>query len=369
MSEFEEIRKKLLATKKTDHLPFDRGLSSGSTVLNLACTGRPDVAFLPGLYYHFVGDSSSGKTFLCLTAFAEAGINPKYKDHRLIFDNAENGALMDLERFFGSAVARRLEPPGGTRKDPKFSSTVEGFFRHVDDVLDDRKPFLYVLDSTDTLSTKAEIKTVRAARKADDKGEEGKGSFGTSRARDFSTRMRLMHNRLRDDGRSMVFLITQTRDNIGFGAKFDPKTYSGGNALLFYAALQVWFSQAGHIKRKVKGRPRELGIYSRVRLKKNRVTGRDRTALVPILHSHGIDDPGGSVRYLIDEGHWKTVMDKSTREVKSVEAPEFNFDGSPEKLVQLIEEQGREAELRELTAKVWGEIEEACKVERKPRYS
>ena len=360
MNKFDALKAKLLEEKAPEHLPFDKGLSSGSTLINLACTSRPDVAFLPGRYFHFVGDSSSGKTFLCLTVFAEACINPVFKDYRLIFDNAEDGALMNLTKFFGPMLGDRLEPPAGSRKKPKYSDTVEGLFRNADRALDDGAPFIYILDSTDTLSTSKEVKEHKAAKKLVD-GDEEKGTYGTSRAKEFSNKMRMLHNRLRDDGRSMVFLITQTRSNIGFGAKFEPKTYSGGNSFIFYAAMQIWFSQAGHIKKTVKGKPRELGIYSKVRLKKNRVTGRDRSVVVPILHSFGLDDLGGCLNYLIDEGHWKGKD-------SSVAAPEFDFDGNKEKLIRIIEEAGREGELRELTAKVWNEIESACEVKRKSRY-
>lgn len=40
---------------------FDTALSTGSTLLNMACTGRPRCGYVRGNYYYLVGDTNSGK--------------------------------------------------------------------------------------------------------------------------------------------------------------------------------------------------------------------------------------------------------------------------------------------------------------------
>ena len=121
--------------KKADAAPAGAGprdlLGSGSTLLNLACTNKPYGAFQKGKYYLFVGDSQSGKTFLALTCMAEASISKHFKDYRIIYDNVEDGALMDIRRFFGDAVAERLEAPSAAG----CSKTVEEFYYNVDDAI------------------------------------------------------------------------------------------------------------------------------------------------------------------------------------------------------------------------------------------
>src|SRR2546423_5801296 len=89
---------------KRDRPVFSRegALSSGSTLLNLACTDHPDLGFFKGAYYYLVGDSVSGKTWLSLSCFAEACCNDAFHDYRLIFDDVEGGALMDIRRYFGN---------------------------------------------------------------------------------------------------------------------------------------------------------------------------------------------------------------------------------------------------------------------------
>src|SRR5258708_7874258 len=161
----EEIKKQSKNKPVKQGVNYKDGISTGSTMLNLATTGRTAVGFLPGHYYLFVGDSGSGKTFLCLTCMAEATLNPFYDEYRFIFDNAENGALMDMERFYGKKMAGRLEPPGGNRDNPKYSGTVEEFYYHVDNAFKRGDPFIYVLDSMDALTSEDEQKTFNKGRK------------------------------------------------------------------------------------------------------------------------------------------------------------------------------------------------------------
>src|SRR6516162_7644169 len=103
--------KKLITPDEPRVLTSSDFLSSGSTLLNLACSGRTRGCFVKGHYFYFVGDTSSGKTFLTLTAFAEACANPNFDEYELVFDNAENGALMNFEKFFGSKMASRVKEP------------------------------------------------------------------------------------------------------------------------------------------------------------------------------------------------------------------------------------------------------------------
>ena len=360
MSEtFEQIKKKLLAPKKPkSHLPYDEGLSSGSTLINLACSGRADVAFLPGYYYLWVGDSGSGKTFITLTTLAEAANNQKYKDYRLIFDQPERGALMDFRRYFGERMAKRIEGP--SVKHGEYSSTVEEFYYNVDRAID-RGPCIYLLDSMDALVPKDDREKFNKGRNAHEKGKElATGSYGTAKARVNSSSLRVVHNRLTENG-SILIVISQTRENIGFDAMFNPKTRGGGKALTFYAALELWTSVKGHLKKNVNGKDREQGVVVKVRVKKGRLAGKDRTVEVPIYHSLGIDDLGSCVDYLVEEGHWREVKGK-------IEAKEFGTEGNREALVRYIEEGGQEGLLWETVGKAWAEIEAKCEVKRKNRY-
>lgn len=360
MAGSENIKSRMRRSTQKSARP--RALSTGSSMLNLACTGDIRYGFLTGHYYWFCGDSDSGKTFLCLTCFAEAANNPEFDGYRLIYDAPEGGALMDIERFFGRRVLERLEPPArcddGT---PRHSSIIQEFYFNVDDAVRDGRPFVYVLDSHDCLSSKEEATKFDEIKKAYRRGKEKKltGTYGDGKAKFNSANLRKLMGPLESSG-SILIVISQTRDSFSM---FESGSASGGRALKFYATLQLWSTQAGKIKRNVRGKDRQLGINAKVRVKKNRATGRDRSVLVPIYHSVGIDDTGSMVDYLISEGVWKA--EKGVVTVTGL-GPEFT--AKYESLIRQIEDEDRIQDLKDLTESTWQEIEQACEVERRRRY-
>lgn len=335
-------------------------LSTGSTLLNLACSGRIAGGFPKGKYIFIVGDSSSGKTWLSLTCLAEASINPQFDDYRFIYDNGEDGALMDISKFFGSKVAKRLEAPAMEEGEPVYSSTIEEFYDNLDDAIQEGRPFIYIQDSMDVLTSDAESEKFQEQKTARRKGKDTTGSYGDGKAKKNSSNIRRVLRHLRQTG-SILIIISQTRDNIGFGAQFNPKTRSGGKALRFYACLEMWSSIREKIKKDINGKKRQLGIICEVEVKKNRLTGKETTVQIPLYHSFGIDDVGACIDYLLSEGHW-------SKKTGGLSAPEFEFSGSREKLIKKIEDEDLGRELQTLVSSVWREIAEKCSISRKSRY-
>ena len=353
-----EAIKGALMRKRRKRKPRQELLSTGSTALNLACSDRHDGAYVKGHYYYFVGDSQSGKTWLALSSFAELCRNPAFDDYQLVYDNAEDGALMDMRRFFGDKVADRLVPPAYDEEGrPVFSDTAESFYYHVADAAA-RGPCFYVLDSMDALQTCDDKAKFEEHKKAWEEGKEAKGSYGMAKAKINSTHLREALRACRDTG-SILIIISQTRDNVGFG--FETRTRGGGRALTFYATLEIWTSVVGKITKTVNGKKRQLGVRVEARVKKNRVSGKDRMVEIPIYHSFGIDDVGACVDYLIDEKRWK-------KKGQTIVADDFDFQGSRDKLIRHIEENDLETDLHDIMGTVWREIEEACAIQRKRRY-
>ncbi len=364
MIDVEKIKQSLMKSRSWKRKPMQASdyLSTGSTLLNLACTGKMRGGFVKGHYFFIVGDSVSGKTFLSLTCLAEASINKHFDGYRFIFDNAEDGALMNIERFFGKGVADRLEPPA-TDKDGNsiYSVTIEDFYFHVDDAFKAKKPFIYVLDSMDSLTSLYEGRKFDERKSAARGGPAAKGDWGDGKPKINSAGIRRVLSKLGKTG-SILIVISQTRDNLNAGPFEPSKTRSGGHALRFYATLELWSSVRSRLKKTVKGKQRQVGILSRVAVKKNRLTGQERIIDIPIYHSSGIDDLGGCVDYLVEEGYWSKAR-------TLIKAKEFEIALSREALIAHIEDKGLENELRLLVAEVWGDIEEACKVKRKSRYT
>jgi RecA/RadA recombinase len=242
-------------------------LSTGSTLLNLAISGKPGWGFLKGKYYWLVGDSVSGKTWFSLTCLAEASINSNFDNYRFIYDNNEGGALMDMQRFFGKRVAERLEAPAMDKDLPCYSSTIEEFFYHIDDALKSKQPFIYILDSMDSLSSDSEIDKFKQQKKARGTDRVVAGSYGDGKAKKNSSMLRQLLSPLAKSG-SILIVISQTRSNIGFGAQFNPKTYSGGHALKFYATVEIWSSVIKPITKKIQGKNRQLGSLIKLKTKR-----------------------------------------------------------------------------------------------------
>jgi len=336
-------------------------LSTGCKVLDLAVSDKTNGGFPLGSYVYLVGDSMSGKTWLSLSCMAEASIDPRFDQHRFIYDNVERGVRMNLERYFGSRMAERIEPPAWDGDEPIYSQFVEEFYFNIDDALDDGRPFIYVLDSMDGLDTFDDEDKFDEWKKAHREGKDATGSYGMSKAKANSMGIRRLMGKL-EKSNSLLIIISQTRDNVKPGS-FQPKTRAGGRSLRFYATLEMWSAVKGKIKRTVKGKDRQLGNVVKIDVKKNRNTGREHTVEIPIYHSFGIDDVGACTEYLLAEGVWKKKSSKieATGIGPTLEMP-------VERLIRTIEENDLVEDLHDLVGQTWLEIEEATRIKRKSRY-
>jgi len=367
----EDIKKALMASHDKPAFGPDDLLSTGSTLLNLALSDNRLGGFVKGTYALLIGASGSGKTFLAGTCFAEAVINPNFDFYRLIFDDAEQGALMDFRKFFGSKVADRVEPPHIYEGEPSYSEEIEDFYFSIFDAIDAAKkpkgrPFIYVLDSLDALSSKAEGKKIGQHRGTrHKKGDAAKvtGDYGDGKAKINSRYIRRVLAGLRETG-SILIIINQERDNIGAGLFESSKTHSGGRSLKFYATVQIWADLGTTIKKSVRGQKLPIGVTSKVRVTKNRLTGKDRRISFPIFYDYGIDDLGSCVDFLITYKHWKKVPNTS----KIDTGVDFGIEDSREELIGEIEDQEAEEEVLLLVQKIWNEVEKETEIDRKPRY-
>jgi hypothetical protein len=190
---------------------------------------------------------------------------------------------------------------------------------------------------------------------------------------------------LRTNG-SILAIVSQTRSKVN-SQYAGQRTRSGGDALKFYSHIEVWMRVREVLHRTHLRKDREFGSRIEVDVHKNRVSGWEgKLPLVNFLKGHGIDDVGTCVDYLLDERHWDKPEEeagKKTRKAAATDddeddgeekktkrfaAPEFDFVGKPEQLISIIEQDGREAELRQIVAKVWRDILAGLIPKRKSRY-
>lgn len=368
MSETRRLKKVLTGRKKkrrNPNLHISQLLSTGSTLVNCAITGNPLGGFIKGKMHMCVGDSGSGKTFFHIGGLAEASIDPKFDNYRLIYDNVEDGALMEFRHYFGNALAERLEPPARDPDgQPMMSETIEDFQDNVyqaglEAEEEGGRPFIYVLDSMDGLTSVQEEDKFLEQHNARRKGKKAAGSYGDGKAKSNSSGLRTMIQLLRRT-ESILIIICQTRDSLGFG--FNPKTYSGGRALKFYATTMMWTAAGKAIKKKVRGTDRKVGVNCIVKFEKNRATGQNHVVGFPIYFSYGVDDIGSCIDFLIKEKEFK-------QSGNSITAEAFKFKGTREKFISYLEEDDvRVLRLRRLVGKVWNEVQAQLVTPRKPKY-
>jgi RecA/RadA recombinase len=319
-------------------------LPTGSTILNLAFSDCYEGGIAPGTMVNIVGDSSSGKSMLAYTIFAEASRHPKFKNYRFIYDESEASFFFDVERLFGLKEGR-------IETDIR-SVTVQDFYRNALLSIKKGDSCIYCLDSFDGLSSEEE-----QGRAEDiEKGKDASGSYKMEKAKWSSEMFRNIVDYL-ERTESILIIISQTRDNIGvsFGEK---KTRSGGNALRFYSTHEVWLSIVGHEKVK----DREVGANVRFSVKKNKLTGKRRKGDFTIYYDYGIDDLGSCIEFLVSEGVW------SGNNKKLITNNDMFPDAGFNTMISYIEDNNLEGELRRLVAKTWNDIEEEIRLHRKPRF-
>jgi len=321
-------------------------IPTGSTLLNLALSDSKEGGFSPATVVNLVGDSSAGKTFLLWTLFAEAVRHPILKNYRLIYDEPETAFFMKAEKLFGIRPGR-VEMDEANR-----SETIQHWYRRIVKTIEDNQPFIYGLDSFDSLSSEEEVDLEAKLLKS---GEDG-GSYQMQKPKLAGRILRRVTSRI-EKTNSLVIVVSQTRDNIGvtFGEK---KTRSGGNALRFYATHEVWLSVVNHEKRK----DREVGVNVRAKVKKNKLTGKLRIVEFPIYFDYGVDDIGSCIDFLLAEGVW-------TRSGNKINTNGVFIDTRRDLLISHIEESFSENKLQALVEDTWRSIEASIQSGRKPKYA
>ena len=249
-------------------------ISSGCEILNCVLGG----GYPLGRIVNIVGDKSTGKTLLAIEAFAN--FSRQFPNGKMYYHEAE--ASFDTD--YAQALGMPIENVNFIDTD-----TVEGFFEALTEVIDSHKkessPGMYVLDSLDALTDKAEKE-----RKIAD------GSYAMTKQKKLSEIFRRLVSDI-EKTNVCLLIISQVRDNIGvaFGEKYKR---SGGKSLDFYASQILWLSEVEKLLRTVKGIKRPIGIKIKAKCKKNKISLPFRECEFPIIFGYGIDDATGNLEFL-----------------------------------------------------------------------
>lgn len=259
----------------------DLYFSSGCAVVDciLSTGGR---GWRLGRMANVVGDSSTSKTGIAaIEAFAN--FSRKFPKGKMWYREAEGA----FDRPYGRKMGM---PEGVSFWEDDYEQpldTVEDVFEDLERILSRTRtqPGLYVLDSLDSLTDRAEKK-----RKVD------QASYGQDKAKQVGKLFRVLVREL-EKASIAVVVVSQLRENIGvmFGEK---KRRSGGKAMDFYASHCLWLRRKEVVAAKTGKVERPTGIIVEAFLKKNKLGLPLRKADYLYRFGWGVDDVLTSLRWL-----------------------------------------------------------------------
>ena len=285
----------------TDTTPTDIKdfVSTGSTMLDLAISNKPNGGIAVGRITEINGLESSGKSLLGAHILAET----QRKGGVAVYIDTETSVSTEFLGAIGVDVESMLY---------LHLETVEDIFSAIEEIVakvresDKDRLVTILVDSLAAATTKVELEA-----------EFDKDGWATSKAIILSKAMRKITQMI---GRQKIVLVftNQLRQKLGvmFG---DPWTTSGGKALPFHASTRIRLKNLGQIKDK---KNNNIGMKMRAQVIKNRLGPPMRHADFELYFETGIDDDGSWLKVMKEHklvkqgGAWYTMLNHKSKELK-----------------------------------------------------
>ena len=284
-------------------------ISTGSDILNLAISNRPDGGFPVGRIIEITGMEASGKSLLAAHALADT----QRQGGLAVYIDTENAASSEFLEAIGVNLSEMLYIP---------LETVEDIFEAMDEIIEvvrksaKKRIVTIVVDSVAAATTKTE----QAA------GYE-KDGWATSKAIVLSKAMRKVTNFI---GREQICLIFTNQLRVNLQASFgDPYTTSGGKAIQFHSSVRLRLKSTGQLKVTQNGVDSIAGIKTQCKVIKNRMGPPLRSVEYDIYFDSGIDNYGSWLDFMkkyklvAQGGAWYTYVDKETGEEIKFQSKDF----------------------------------------------
>jgi len=284
-------------------------ISTGSSMLDLAISNRPNGGLPVGRITEITGLEASGKSLLAAHVLA----NTQKKGGLAVYIDTENAISREFLQAIGVNLKDMLYVP---------LDSIEDIFDAIDNIIesvrktDKNKIVTIVVDSVAGASTKIEM--------AADYDKDG---YATSKALILSKAMRKITNFIGRERICMIFTNQlRTRMGVSFG---DQWTTSGGKAIAFHSSVRLRLKSVGQIKVTKEGRDEILGIKTRAQVIKNRMGPPLRMVDYDIYFESGIDDYGSWLEMLknfnlvTQAGAWYTYTNTETGEIIKFQSKDF----------------------------------------------
>ena len=274
-------------------------ISTGSSILDLAISNRPNGGIAVGRITEINGLESSGKSLIGTHILAET----QKKGGLAVYIDTETSVSREWLETIGVDVPNLLY---------LHVETVEDIFQCIENIVtkiresDKDRLVTILVDSLAGASTKVEMEA-----------DFEKDGWATSKAIIVSKAMRKITQMVGKQRIALVF-TNQLRQKLGvmFG---DPWTTSGGKALPFHASTRIRLKNLGQIKDAKKN---TIGMKMRAQVIKNRLGPPMRHADFELYFESGIDDEGSWLKVLKDHnlvkqgGAWYTMNNHEGKELK-----------------------------------------------------
>ena len=274
-------------------------VSTGSTMLDLAISNRPNGGIAVGRITELNGLESSGKSLIGAHLLKET----QKKGGVAVYIDTETAVSEDFLEVIGVDINNMLY---------LHLETVEDIFEAIEEIVtkvreSDKNRLVTILgDSRAAATTKVELDA-----------DFDKDGWATSKAIVISKAMRKITQMI---GRQRIALVFTNQLRVKLGAMFgDPYTTSGGKALPFHASTRIRLKNKGQIKDSKKN---VIGMTILAQVIKNRLGPPLRKAEFPLYFESGVDDEGSWLQVLKEHkiakvgGAWYTMENHKGEEDK-----------------------------------------------------
>ena len=284
-------------------------VSTGSSLLDLAISNRPNGGFPVGRIVELQGMEASGKSLIMAHVLA----NTQKKGGLAVYIDTENALSEEFLRAIGVDVNNMLYIP---------LETIEDIFEAVENIIETIRK-----SSKDRLVTIVVDSVSAATTKIEQEADYQKDGWATAKAIVMSKAMRKITNTI---GKQRVLLLcaSQLREKMGvmFGDKY---TTSGGKALGFHASCRIRLKGIGKIKSGTGKTEQIIGVQTEAQVIKNRMGPPFKKAIFDVYFSSGIDDYNSWLALMKDygivrqSGAYYNLLDENTGEDIRFQAKEW----------------------------------------------
>ena len=281
-------------------------ISTGSTMLDIAISNKPDGGVAVGKITELNGLEGSGKSLIGSHLLAST----QRKDGIAVYIDTESAVSPEFLNAIGVDTTKMLYVHLETVEE--VFDTIETIVTKIRESDKDRLVTILV-DSLAAASTKVEMDA-----------DFDKDGWATAKAIIISKAMRKITQMIARQKVCLIF-TNQLRQKLGvmFG---DPWTTSGGKALPFHASTRVRLKNAGQIKDTKKN---TIGIKIKAQVIKNRLGPPMRVAEFQLYFDKGIDDYGSWLTVMKDHkllkqgGAWYTLQHVNTETGELIKEHKF----------------------------------------------